>query len=138
MGRSLEDFPEQVRSCAKCGRRTYETQYYACDCGESDEGEVKKCPECDAAFDPDLFKELRGCYDHTDDLEALRQIAAGLDQYIDGQRKVVTELVKDNVFLKRGWETKDARIHELELGVDALDKGLKRLQELQREDKEAV
>ena len=126
MGRSLEDFPEQVRSCAKCGRRTYETQYFACDCGESDE-ETKKCPECGKAFDPDLFKELRACYDHTDDLDTLRQIAADLDQYIDGQRKVVAELVKDNSFLKRGWEIKDARIHELELAVEALKKGLEEL-----------
>lgn len=114
MGRALEDFPEQSRKCPDCGKTTWETEYYACDCREEEKEHT--CPECGDAFDPDLFKTLRGCYDHTDNIEKLREIAADLDQYIDGQRKVVKE--------------QQARIRELELGVDALDKGLKSLQEL--------
>jgi hypothetical protein len=59
----------------------------ACDCQEKQKDEYHDCPECGITLDAELFPTLRACYDHEEDRETLREIAAELDDLNGRQRK---------------------------------------------------
>ena len=71
--------------CKRCGVMTCDVDP-ACDC-QREEATEHKCPECGLTLDAELFPTLRACYDHEEDKETLREIAAGLDEYIACQKK---------------------------------------------------
>ena len=72
--------------CSGCGV-IVNTADPACDCQEKQKDEYHDCPECGIKLDAELFPTLRACYDHEEDKETLREIAAGLDEYIACQKK---------------------------------------------------
>ena len=71
--------------CSGCGVLV-NTADPSCDCQREEQTE-HECPECGIKLDKELFPTLRACYDHEEDRETLRDIAAGLDSYIDLQKK---------------------------------------------------
>ena len=71
--------------CSGCGV-IVNTADPACDCQRTEATE-HECPECGIKLDKELFPTLRACYDHEEDKETLREIAAGLDEYIACQKK---------------------------------------------------
>ena len=106
-GSEMTDYLEarSVR-CKKCGVLTCDVDP-ACDCQYTDEeSNENTCPECGITLDAELFPTLRACYDHEEDRETLREIAAGLDEIINIHKKFIkaqaariTEL--EALFLKR-------------------------------------
>ena len=73
--------------CKRCGVMTCDVDP-ACDCQYTDEeSNENACPECGIKLDAELFPTLRGCYDHEEDRETLREIAADLDEYSNLQIK---------------------------------------------------
>ena len=72
--------------CKRCGVMTCDVDP-ACDCQEKQKDEYHDCPECGITLDAELFPTLRACYDHEEDRETLREIAADLDEYANLQIK---------------------------------------------------
>lgn len=71
--------------CKRCGVSTCDVDP-ACDC-QTQKDEYHDCPECGLTLDAELFPTLRACYDHEEDRETLREIAADLDEYANLQIK---------------------------------------------------
>ena len=71
--------------CSGCGV-IVNTADPSCDC-QREEATDHECPKCGDKFDKELFPTLRACYDHEEDAETLREIANGLEEYINLQKK---------------------------------------------------
>ena len=71
--------------CSGCGVLV-NTADPSCDC-QTQKDEYHDCPECGIKLDAELFPTLRACYDHEEDRETLREIAADLDEYANLQIK---------------------------------------------------
>lgn len=89
----MTDYAESSNvKCSKCGV-IVNTADLSCDCQREEQTE-HECPECGIKLDAELFPTLRACYDHEEDKETLREIAAGLDEYITRQKRVHSKETK--------------------------------------------
>lgn len=82
--------------CKKCGVSSCDVDP-ACDC-QVQKDEYHDCPECGLTLDAELFPTLRACYDHEEDSETLREIAANLDDWSSRQSgtiKMMTERITE-------------------------------------------
>lgn len=96
--------------CNACGVLTH-SEDIGCDCDRE-----RECPDCSNTFDPELFPTIRGCFDHEEDRDELREMAAEAHEKVKKLKERVKEAesrarYKEAVIVEAGEDAvEDSRI----------------------------